>query len=106
MSIGQAESLAKEILSKFDAPITIESRILNVSASIGVSIYPLHAVTSEELLKIADMAMYRAKESGKNGYRIFDEGIKQEAEEKLSIEHGIRECLEMNAFELFFQPTI
>ena len=50
-------------------------------------------ITSEELLKIADMAMYRAKESGKNGYRIFDEGIKQEVEEKLEIELGIRECL-------------
>ena len=50
------------------------------------------------------MAMYRAKQSGKNGYRFFDEGIKQEAEEKLRIELGIRECLEKNEFELFFQP--
>ena len=103
-SIGQAESMAKEILSQFDAPIKIESRILNVSSSIGVAIYPIHADTSEELLKLSDMAMYRAKESGKNGYRIFDEGIKQDAEEKLRIELGIRECLEKNEFELFFQP--
>ena len=65
---------------------------------------PYHAVTAEELLKISDMAMYRAKQSGKNGYRFFDEGIKQEAEEKLRIELGIRECLEKNEFELFFQP--
>ena len=51
----------------------IESRGLNVTASIGVALYPLHAGTSEELLKIADMAMYRAKRSGKNEYRVFDE---------------------------------
>ena len=61
-------------------------------------------ITAEELLKISDMAMYRAKESGKNGYRIFDEGIKQEVEEKLEIELGIRSCLNNNEFELFFQP--
>lgn len=103
-SIEQAKCIAKEILKQFEAPIRIESRILNVSASIGVAIYPDHAVTSEELLKISDMAMYRAKESGKNGYRIFDEGIKQEVEEKLRIELGIRNCLDNNEFELFFQP--
>ena len=50
------------------------------------------------------MAMYRAKESGKNHYRIFDEGIKQDVEEKLIIEQGIRESLKTNQFELYFQP--
>ena len=103
-SRGQVESLVKEILIQFDAPFVIESRLINVSASIGVAICPIDAVTAEELLKISDMAMYRAKQSGKNGYRFFDEGIKQEAEEKLRIELGIRECLEKNEFELFFQP--
>ena len=73
-------------------------------ASVGISVYPDHAVTSEELLKTADMAMYRAKESGKNRYRIFDEGIKRDVEEKLIIEQGIRESLKSNQFELFFQP--
>ena len=82
----------------------IESRGLNVTASIGVALYPLHAGTSEDLLKIADMAMYRAKRSGKNEYRVFDEGVKQEVEEKLRIELGIRECIDKNEFELFFQP--
>ena len=66
---------------------------MNVTASVGVAIYPIHAKTAEDLLKIADMAMYRAKGAGKNGYRIFDEGIKQEVEEKLRIEHGIRKSL-------------
>ena len=46
------------------------------------------------MLKIADMAMYQAKGFGKNGYRIFDEGIKKQVEEKLKIEFGIRDCLE------------
>ena len=48
--------------------------------------------------------MYHAKGAGKNGYKIFDDGVKQEVEEKLIIEQGIRECMERDEFELFFQP--
>ncbi|SES42287.1 EAL domain-containing protein [Psychrobacillus sp. OK032] len=103
-SIEQARNLAEEIIQQFDIPITVESRILNVTASVGVSLYPLHTNASEELLKLADMAMYQAKSSGKNGYRIFDERMKQQLEEKFKIELGIRECLDKDGFELFFQP--
>ena len=60
-SIEEAEKIAKEIKSQFDLPILIESKVLNVTASVGVALYPIHAETSEELLKIADMAMYRRK---------------------------------------------
>ena len=103
-SIAQAKSIAEEIISLFDTPTIVESRILNVTASVGIALYPLHGETTEELLKTADMAMYRAKGLGKNRYRLFDESIQQEIEEKLKIEHGIRESLKNNEFELFFQP--
>ena len=93
-SIINAENVAKEIKGLFEQPFTIESKTWNITASIGVALFPVHAVTSEDLLKIADMAMYKAKGSGKNRYRIFDEGIQQEVEEKLKIELGIRECLD------------
>ncbi|RQW75222.1 EAL domain-containing protein [Lysinibacillus composti] len=103
-SIEQVEWISSEIISVFDSPVVVNGKSLNISASIGVAIYPIHATTTEELLKIADMAMYRAKETGKNGFQIFDEGMKHEVEEKLKIELGIRECLKNNGFELFFQP--
>ena len=93
-SIEEAEKIAKEIKSQFDIPLLIDSKVLNITASVGLALYPLHAKTSEELLKIADMAMYYAKGAGKNGYKIFDDGVKQEVEDKLIMEHGIRECLE------------
>ncbi len=103
-SIEQAKDVAEEIVRLFDTPIIVESRLLNVTASVGVALYPLHGKTAEELLKAADMAMYRAKSSGKNGYRLFDEGIQRDIEEKLKIERGIREALNNHEFELFFQP--
>nr|WP_106781212.1 EAL domain-containing protein [Lysinibacillus timonensis] len=96
--------IAKEIVKLFESGIVIDSKILNVTSSIGVALYPRHGLTSEDLLKNADMAMYRAKGSGKNGYRIFDESIKKEIDEKLEIELGIRKSLETNEFELFYQP--
>lgn len=100
----QAEEIAKEIVNLFDTGIIIDSKILNVTASIGVSMYPKHALTAEDLLKTADMAMYRAKGSGKNGYRLFDESIQQEIHEKSVIELGIRKSLESNGLELHYQP--
>lgn len=103
-SIKEVEKMAKEIKSQFDLPILIDSKILNVTASVGLALYPIHAKTPEELLRIADMTMYHAKGTGKNGYKIYDDGVKQEVEEKLIIEQGIRECMERDEFELFFQP--
>ncbi len=103
-SIEEVEKIAKEIKSLFDLPLLIDSKVLNITASVGLALYPLHAKTSEELLKIADMAMYYAKGAGKNGYKIFDDGVKQEVEDKLIMEHGIRECMERDEFELYFQP--
>ncbi|CAM5207204.1 Diguanylate cyclase (GGDEF)-like protein OS=Ureibacillus acetophenoni OX=614649 GN=SAMN05877842_108161 PE=4 SV=1 [Ureibacillus acetophenoni] len=100
----QAAKIAKELVKLFDTGIVIDSKVLNVTASIGVALYPKHALTSEDLLKTADMAMYRAKGSGKNGYRLFDEGIQKEIEEKSEIEAGIRNGLESNGFELNYQP--
>ncbi|MEK5037087.1 EAL domain-containing protein [Sporosarcina sp. FSL K6-3457] len=104
MSIEQAKSIAEEIISLFGSPIPVESKLLNMTASVGVALYPLHGETAEELLKTADMAMYRAKSLGKNRYRLFDESIQLEVEEKLKIELGIHESLKNNEFELFFQP--
>lgn len=103
-TLAEAEKIAEEIVSIFEYPIMVETKSLNISASIGVALYPIHAASAEELLKIADMAMYRAKGTGKNGFRIFDEGMVHEVEEKLKIEMGIHKCLKKNEFELFFQP--
>lgn len=103
-SVEEIQDFAQQIICLFEAPISIESKQLHVTASVGIAVYPIHAQNYEELLKIADMAMYRAKENGKNSYQIYDESIRQEVEEKLRIEQGIRESLEMNQFELFYQP--
>ncbi|MFC7687290.1 EAL domain-containing protein [Ureibacillus sp. GCM10028918] len=103
-SENEIEAIAKEIVHTFDEPLIVDAKQMNVTASMGVALYPTHADSTEELLQFADMAMYQVKGSGKNGYKIFDEDIKKEVDEKVEIELGIRECLKENNFELVFQP--
>lgn len=100
----ESERIANEIIHIFEEPILIDSKQMNITLSIGIALFPIHASTTEELLKIADMSMYQVKGSGKNGYKIFDEGIKREADQKVETELGIRDCLNNNEFELVFQP--
>ena len=103
-SENEAESIAEEIIKLFEKSILVGSRTIKLTASVGVAVYPLHGKSSEELLKIADLAMHYAKETGKNGFRLFDESIQKVTEERMRIELGIREALEKNEFQLYLQP--
>lgn len=103
-SMEEIEKIADNISKYFQSPISIGTKVLNVTASVGIAIYPIHATNAEDLLKIADMAMYKAKDCGKKGYKIFDEGIQKEVEQQLEMEQGIRESLKNDGFELYFQP--
>ncbi|MDN4495077.1 bifunctional diguanylate cyclase/phosphodiesterase [Ureibacillus aquaedulcis] len=103
-SENEIEAFAKEIVQTFDEPLIVDAKQLNVTASMGVALFPIHADSTEELIKFADMAMYQVKGLGKNGYKIFDEDIKKAVDEKVEIELGIGECLKENNFELVFQP--
>jgi len=68
---GDAIKVARKILLAFGRPFRFKNRTLRVSASIGISLYPSDGRNTEELVKNADIAMYRAKESGRNTYRFF-----------------------------------
>ncbi|MGM0846219.1 MAG: bifunctional diguanylate cyclase/phosphodiesterase [Bacillota bacterium] len=100
----EVEEEAKKILQILEEPVMIDKLSYNVTTSIGVALYPHHGSNSEELLKNADMAMYKAKAIGKNGYAVFDDSIQQEMTTKVRIEAGIREALRIDGFNLFFQP--
>jgi len=84
----------------------IEGHELTTSASIGIAIYPDDGSNFEALLKKADMAMYRAKDSGRNTYRFFDDEMNTEAIEQLRIRSGLRRALAEGEFILHYQPQI
>lgn len=96
--------LLDHLTKSFERPILIESRHYTVTASIGVACYPAHGIHTSDLLLKADMAMYKAKERGKNQYSIYNAGIQEEIARKALIEHGTRDALAKGDFELYYQP--
>ncbi|WP_198507797.1 bifunctional diguanylate cyclase/phosphodiesterase [Bacillus sp. FJAT-45037] len=103
-SLENVQSAAKDLLNVLKQPVYLDSIPFIVTASVGVAVSPLHGDSSEQLMKYADMAMYRAKSIGKNQFSVYDEKLAKEIERKIWIERGIQHCLENQEFHLFFQP--
>lgn len=95
-----------KVLERLHEPVRVENRELSTSVSIGVSIYPDDGRDFDTLLKKADMAMYRAKDAGRNTYRYFDEQMNVEAVEQLALRSDLRHALERSEFVLHYQPQI
>ena len=86
--------VSQKLITALAAPFVIGGREYRVTASIGVSIYPDDGKDPETLLKHADIAMYRAKERGRNAYEFYSAHISSGSLERLSLEAGLRRALE------------
>jgi len=96
--------LMKKIDLVFEEPFKINNRIINLTASIGVSIYPDDGDTNEELINNATTAMYLTKKSEKNGYQFFDFEMKHKLLQKANIERLLRKAIKNNEFIVHYQP--
>jgi EAL domain-containing protein (putative c-di-GMP-specific phosphodiesterase class I) len=85
---------------------SIDKHDLHVTTSIGVSVYPDDGPDSETLIKNADIAMYQAKENGRQSYQFFKSAMNIRAVERQSIEEHLRRALEQNEFTLHYQPKV
>ena len=103
-SQDEALELAKDILEKFKEPININGTFIYISMSIGVSLYPLNGVQYNTLIKNADIAMYRSKDTGKNRLTLFDESMQQEISRHSEIIEILRHAIENNEIYLVYQP--
>ncbi len=97
---------AEKIIQCLSTPHLIEAHQLNVTVSIGVATCPQDGVDASSLLKHADLAMYHAKNSGRNNYKFFQSDMNKRAVAQLTLEQDLRHALERREFVLFFQPTI
>lgn len=102
----RAVELATKINRALNRPIDLGGRTLQISASVGISFYPENAMNAEDLLKASDVAMYRQKNSGRNGHCVFNEQFGKEAARQLEVKEVISEALENDWFELHFQPIV
>ena len=101
-----AAYIAEKILAALKAPFHLNSHELYISASIGIAVYPDDGVTHETLIKHADIAMYSAKDQGRNDYRFFDSGLNQHLTGRMAVESDLRRGLQRGEFEMHYQPKV
>lgn len=102
----QAARVAQRLLNALEKPYTVDGIDIVITASIGISIYPLDGKDADGLLKHADAAMYSAKAQGKNCYQFFLPSMNEIASNKLALENELRKALVENQFVLYFQPQV
>ena len=101
-----AHLVAQRVLDSLGRAFLLGGHEVFVSGSIGITIYPDDAKDSQDLLKNADAAMYRAKEEGKANYQFFTSDMNEEVKERLVVKNGLSKALEQNEFLLLYQPKL
>jgi len=102
----QAEAAARKVLGSLVPPMVVDGRELSLTASIGICLYPQDGEDEQALMKNADAAMYRAKESGKNNYKFHHPATDRRSLERLAMETSLRRALERREFFLHYQPRL
>lgn len=105
-SESDVESTAARIIESLKQPVTVCGYEIYAGASIGISLYPQHGTDANTLLQNADMAMYHAKEQGKNTYSFFTDELQARASAQLQIESGLPRAIQENELVLHYQPQI
>ena len=94
------------ILNALAKPIQLSGNQVSVSSSIGIALYPQDGTTINDLFRNADLAMYHAKELGKNQFQFFQEEMNEKAQSRLALEQKLRNAIDNNEFELHYQPQV
>ena len=104
--VRQTRDIANKLRQLLAAPMTLEGHRLQVTPSIGMALIPDHGDTPADILKRADIALYRAKASGRNTVQMFRRNMQEAASARLRLENGLRLALARGEFELYFQPQV
>ena len=96
----------QKLCEEFQKPLILGDRQLQMSVSIGVSVFPDHGVDADSLLRAADAALYRAKEAGRSQIGVFSSDLLESAVSKFGIEQGLRTAIHQDEFELVYQPEV
>lgn len=101
-----AASVAAKIIKALQKPIDLQGHTVKISGSIGITVAPDDSMDANELMRNADLAMYRAKASGRNNSQFFTEDMNLANQTRNSVENALREAVEQQNFVVYFQPQV
>ncbi len=103
---ADAEAAAQRLIADLERPFSIDGHEVKVGASVGIALFPAHAATTEDLLKAADLALYRAKASGRRTFCLFSAALREALARRRALERDLAEALSASRLELHFQPIV
>lgn len=98
--------LSQEVISSLSQPYSIDGHRVMIGASVGISLAPDDGVTSEAIIRNADLALYAAKDAGRGRYHFYADDLHSEAQERRQLEHDLRDAITQGALELAYQPVV
>ncbi len=100
------EGVAQRVLSAIAAPLEVHREQVILTASIGIALYPDDSDSDEDLLRDADVAMYRSKQAGGNSLQFFTDEMNESAARRFQVESQLWKALELGEFEVYYQPIV
>lgn len=105
-SIDDVIHLLGQLKACFTEPFHVDDEYHQITATMGVAVYPQSGLDADTLLRNADVALYRAKEQGRNTYQFYTEGMQEREVRRLELDKDLSEALARNQFELYYQPQL
>jgi diguanylate cyclase (GGDEF)-like protein/PAS domain S-box-containing protein len=102
----KSQDIAKKLTKVLTVPFAVDSQELNITSSIGISLFPERTKAAEDILKQADTAMNQAKTAGRNTVRFFLPSMQQAADKQLRLNNDLKRALENDEFSVYFQPQV
>ena len=104
--LDTATNIAQKIINQIEQPYVINGNTVNISASIGIATYPKDSDKVATLIKYADLALYSAKDAGRNTFAFFSKELQDETNHFIETKQALSQAIENNEFEVYYQPQI
>jgi len=105
-SVYQVQEVCERIHRSLSEPVSIKGQDVHTGVSLGISLYPSDSENMLDLVKDADLAMYKAKRSGKNQFAFFTNALNEKAQKRMELESSLRQAVENQEFEVYYQAKV